>query len=218
MPRYVIIGLILGGVAYFIYRVINEFLGGIAGTRSAIRGDYKALEEFVDSYELEPWSYEELDLISREHDVSSKTLMYSHVEHGQFYSIYEEPILAFASKSYLNNDRRLYVIKFNENKYYFNVFEGEVELLKKKKRTGRVSLENGLSVSLDNRQAKIEPYSSNSGLIPLLVDQHHKLSIAAADEHVGLAGRMLHKIEGIDIDEGELIVLTIAFALADKQI
>ena len=218
MSRYVILGLILGGFAYFIFRVINEFFGGIAGTRSAIRDDFKMLEQYVDSYQLAPWSYEELDIISREHDVTAKSLMYSQLEHGQFFSIYEEPILAFASKTYLNTDRRLYAIKFNKTKYYFNVFEGVVELYKQKKAIGSVKIDDGLSIRMDNGQVHIDPHESRAGLIPLMVNQTHKLSIATADEHVGLAGRMLHKKDDIDINDGELIVLSIAFALADKQI
>lgn len=217
MPRLIVIALILGGVAYFLFRVLNEFWGGISGTKSAVAEDFKYLDQLVDQYELAPWVQEELDLISREHDVSSQSLLYANLEHGQFYSIYEEPIMAFATKEYKNNDRRLAVIKFNGKKYHFNHFEDKVKMSHNGKDIGLISTDNGLWIEMQGKKLHIDSVSS-SGLIPLSINENHKISIATADEHTGIAGRMLHKIEQHDNKEGELIILSVAFALADKQI
>jgi|GEM_PF-2896692 len=217
MPRYLIIALILGGALLFVFRIFLKFYAGISGTRSMVAQDFKTLGELVDSYELAPLQYSELDLLSRNHDVSAKAEVYANLEHGQFFSIYEEPIMAFASKEYLNNDRKVAVVKFNKKKYHFDQHASQVTMTLDGKTIGEVSLADGLKVALNGREVHIDADSS-SALIPLSVNDKHLLSIATADEETGVEGRMLHKIKEHTDEEGELILMAIAFALANKQI
>ncbi len=217
MPRIILIALIIGAVAYFIFRVFNDFFGGISATRSVVRNDFKQLDDLVDRYQLEPWRTEELDLISRRHDVTSENLMYSSIEHGQFFSIYEEPILAFATKEYQNNEKRLAVIKFNGKKYHFEVGQENALITEKGKEIGTINMEEGVRFNHMDRVLFIDSMS-NSGLIPLTVNDEHTLSIATEDEYTGHTGRMLHSLATHDNRDAEMIILSIAFALADKQI
>ena len=217
MPRLIIIALVLGGALFFIYRVISEFFGRISGTKSQVKEDFKELNALVDAYELSPWPKQELELLSRQHDVQSKNLLYSYVEHGQFYSIYEEPIMAFATKEYEQNQRRLAVVKFNGSKYQFDIHDGAVTMMKGLKVVGSVEVNNGLSIHLNGNHLHIDAQTT-SELIPLTVNNEQKLSIISTDEDNGLPGRLLHKINQYSIEESELIILSVAFALADKQI
>ncbi len=194
-----------------------KFSAGISGTRSAVIKDFKFLEESIDQYELAPWHHKEIDLISRNHDVTAENQLYSRVEHGQFYSIYQEPIMAFAMKEYTENDRRLAVVKFNDKKYHFNVLGQEVELLHQDRKIGEVSVQDGLQIKMNGHKLHIDA-NTTSGLIPLSIDDKHTLSIAAEDEFAGASGRMLHKIHETGEEESELILISIAFALANKQI
>lgn len=217
MPRLIFISLILLGVALFIVRVIMKFNAGISGTRSAVKNDFKQLAALLDAYELAPWHYKEIDLISRNHDVTSQHQMHARMEHGQFYSIYEEPILAFAVKEYTENNRRIGGVKLNNKKYLFNVFEDQVELFHEDQALGQISIKNGVSLEHKGSKVHIDAYSG-TGLIPLSVNDEHCISIAAEDEFVGVAGRMLHKLKDLDQDENELVLISVAFALANKQI
>ena len=217
MPRLIIIALVLGGALFFIYRVISEFFGGISGTKSQVKEDFKELNSLVEAYELSPWPKQELELLSRQHDVQTKNLIYSYIEHGQFFSIYEEPIMAFATKEYEQNQRRLAVVKFNGKKYQFDIHDGSVTMMKELKEVGSVQIDNGLKVQLHGNHLHIDAIST-SQMIPLTVNNEQKLSIISTDEDNGLPGRLLHKVNQYSVEESELILLSVAFALADKQI
>lgn len=218
MLRLLIILLVLGGAAIFILKELYFFLGGISGTKNAALKDFVELEGMVDSYDLSPWDPSELDLISRDHWAQAKKVMYAYIEYGYFISIYEEPILAFATKEYQNNSRRLAVVKFNGKKYRFSEYEGKVELYRSDgKSIGKVSVTDGLRINLRGQEVFIESYAT-SGLIPLSINNKHILGIATDDDQTGSGGRMLRKINDYKSEESELILLSIAFALANKQI
>lgn len=213
----IVIALVLGGAAYFIVREIMKYLSAISGTRSAATADLLALDELVDEFELAPWQLEEVDLISRNHSVESKTEMHAYVDYGVFYSIYDEAIMAFATKEYKNNDRRLIVIKFNETKYHFNIFGPKIEMTVNRKPHGTISLDDGISVDLNGSKASITDFDG-PGLIPLSINDQEILGIATDDDMAGHSGRMLRKLSDYDADKGELILLSLSFALANKQI
>lgn len=218
MIRFLIVSLVLGGAILFILNELVKFFGGISGTRSSVQGDFQELQAIVDGYELSPWSPEELDLISRDHHAESKSAMFSYIEYGYFESIFQEPIMAFATKEYNNNSRRLSVVKFNDKKYLFNEFEGKVALQRPDhKILGKVSIEEGVKIKLGRNQSNIRSYA-DAGLIPLSIDNKHILGIATDDELTGSGGRMLRKINDHNPGHSELIQLSVAFALANKQI
>jgi hypothetical protein len=217
MPRYILIALILGGALVFLGRIFYQFFKGISGTRSMVAKDLKELDGILDQYELAPWTHAEFDLISRNHDVSAKSELYAQVEHGQFLSIYHEPIMAFATKAYHNNERRLAAIKINDKKYHFDIFGQKVTMSQDEKPIGEVTITDGLQVKWLGHKLHIDA-ASGSGLIPLSIDDKLTLSIASADEHTASEGRMLHRISDQTAEESELVLLSIAFALANKQI
>ena len=125
--------------------------------------------------------------------------------------------MAFATKEYEQNQRRLAVVKFNGSKYQFDIHDGAVTMMKGLKVVGSVEVSNGLSVHLNGNHLHIDAQTT-SELIPLTVNNEQKLSIISTDENNGLPGRLLHKISQYSIEESELIILSVAFALADKQI
>ena len=215
--RYIIIGLVLGSAIYFIMKVILQFKVGISGTRSMVQKDFKTLEDLVDQYSLSPWHQKEIDILSRHHDVSSQSHIYATIEHGQFYSIYHEPIMAFASKIYDQNERTLVVLKINDAKYQFDIHNGHVDMRKNGRAGGQVTYTTGLEIQMNNHTLEIDA-QSRTGLIPLRIDGHHKISIASSDDTTGSAGRMLHKVHEHTPEESELILVSLAYALATKEI
>jgi len=216
MQRFVI-ALVLGSAVYFMVREIMKYLSAISGTRSAAISDLLALDELVDAFELAPWQLEEVDLISRNHEVQSRTEMHAYVDYGCFYSIYEEPIMAFATKDYKKNERRLIVVKFNNTKYHFNIFGPQIEMTVNRKPHGKISLDEGLRLDLRGSIASIEDFNG-PGLIPLSLNDKEILGIATDDDLTGNAGRMLRKLSDYSAEQGELILLSLSFALANKQI
>ena len=213
----IVIALVLGGAVYFIVREIMKYLSAISGTRSAALADLLALDELVDEFELAPWQLEEVDLISRNHEVESKTELHAYVDYGYFKSIYDEPIMAFATKEYKNNERRLIVIKFNDTKYHFNIFGPKIEMTANRKPHGKISLDDGISLDLNGSKASITDFD-NPGLIPLSINDQEILGIATDDDLAGHSGRMLRKLNDYEVEQGELILLSLSFALANKQI
>lgn len=213
----IVLAVVLGGALYFIFREIMKYKSGISGTRSAAIKDLLELEEIVDGYELAPWHLEEIDLISRNYEVQTKSELHAFVDYGCFLSIYEEPIMAYATKEYKNNERRLIVLRFNQSTYHFNILGSKVEMTQGGKAIGQVSLDSGLEIDLRGNRAQIDT-SDVVGLIPLSLDKKEILGIATDDEQAGHTGRMLKKLNDYDEKDGELILLSISFALANKQI
>ena len=105
----------------------------------------------------------------------------------------------------------------NNKKYFFDVHEDRVELMHRDQTLGQVTIEDGVQIELNGSKVHIDA-SSTTGLIPLSVNDEHSISIAAEDEFVGVAGRMLHKLKDLEQEENELVLLSVAFALANKQI
>ena len=194
-----------------------KFNAGISGTRSAVLKDLKDLSKLLGQYELAPWLHREVDLISRNHDVTLENQMYARLEHGQFFSIYEEPIMAFAVKEYTEQDRKVGGVRFNDKTFMFHTHEGQVTLLSNNEPAGSVNIEQGVRIEKDGNEVFIDA-ESTTGLIPLSVNEEHALSIASEDEFVGVSGRMLHQLKDMDEKESELVLISVAFALANKQI
>lgn len=216
MQRLVIV-LVLASAAYFIFKIIMDYLSGISGTRAAARQDLLELDELLDVYELGEWDNDELELLSKRYEVAQKTEVHAYVDYGCFFSIYDEAIMAFAHKEYKQNDLQLIVIAFHDKRYHFNMRGGRVEMTVKAVKGGDVDLSNGMKLSLGGKTAHIDTNMS-SGMIPISIGDKEVFGINQDDNLTGESGRMLQKLLDYTPEEGEILKLAISFALANKQI
>lgn len=218
MIRLFLVTAILIGVAIFILKILRDFFAGLQGTTSMALKDFNKLRDYLDLYELAPWDPSEVDLISRNYEVSAERGLLGHEEHGVFFSIYNEPIFAFANKPYEQNNRELIAIKVNNSIYQFDIHNDKVvKFLKNGKPAGRLNIEHGVQMNYKGVHVNIDVHSL-SELVPLNVNRAHKISIAGEDKLTGMQGRMLHQTGSLTEVEGEIVLLSVAFALANKQI
>ena len=92
-----------------------------------------------------------------------------------------------------------------------------VKFLRDGKPAGRLNVENGVNMNYKGVHVNID-VDSFSELTPLNVNKMHKISIAGEDKLTGMQGRMLHQTGNVTEAEGEIVLLSVAFALANKQI
>jgi len=216
MQRIVII-VVLAAAAYFIYQTIMNYLSAISGSRSAARQDLLQLDELLDVYDLGEWDDHEIELLSRRYEVAQKTELYSYIDYGCFFSIYDEAIMAFAHKEYKENDLELIVIAFHDKRYHFTMKGGIVSMSQKSVQGGEIDLSDGMKLQLGNKTAHIDTNMS-SGLMPLSVGNKEIFGIATEDELTKDSGRMLHKLQDYTPEEGAVMKVALSFALANKQV
>lgn len=217
MPRLILMLLILGGASFFILKTLFDFFGGISGTRSAIRKDIEELLAGLRQYELSPWNHDELDLISRKHESQVKKTPLADLEYGIYYSIYQEPILAYAVKEYRNSPKRLVVVRYNEQEYSFVVTGSKVRIVENNQSKGDIELRDGIKVIRGARTLQIQQ-STNSELLPVEINGEPMLFIQAEEHAQTDQSRLIQKLKVHDDYEGDLLLLSIAYALADRQV
>ena len=216
MQRIVIIILVTAAV-YFIFQVILKYLSAISGSSSAARQDLLQLDELLDVYDLGEWDDHEIELISRRYGVAQKSELYSYIDYGCFFNIYDEAIMAFAHKEYKENDLELIVIAFHNKRYHFTMKGGRVSMTQKTTKGGDIDLSDGMKLQLGSKTAHIDTNMS-SGLVPMSVGSKEIFGIATEDELTKDSGRMLHKLQDYTPEEGAVMKVALSFALANKQI
>ena len=217
MPRLILMLLIIGGASFFILKTIFDFIGGISGTRSAIRKDIALLFAAIDQYDLSPWNHDELDLISRRTETVTKRLALADVQYGVYYSIYQEPILAFGLKEYRNTKKRLIVVKYNQEEYAYVVNGSKVRIVQKGKAKGDIDLKDGIKVIRGARTLNID-VRNNLELLPVEINGEAMLFIQSEEHAQTDQSRIIQRLKEHNEYEGELLLLSLAFALADRHV
>ncbi|MFT6808570.1 MAG: hypothetical protein ACJA01_001795 [Saprospiraceae bacterium] len=217
MPRLLLIALVLGGALIFITKVIFEFWGGISGTRSAVFRDISLLRGLISSYALEPWNHNEIDLISRRAEVNSKKELTSDTKYGVYYSIYEEPVLAFAMRTYQHSEKKLIVFRYNNDAYTMIKQRDKVTVRKGKTEIGVITLDKGIQLAIKEDNVFIDSRST-AGLLPVELNGDYSMSVIAHQEGDLDQYRVLKKVDPHKEDEGELLLMAVAYALIDEHI
>lgn len=217
MPRIIFLAILIGLPLLFIGKVIVDFLSGISGSRSNIIKDRDLLSNLIEGYELEPWKHEEIDLISRRAEVNTKTDLVADTSYGVYFSIYEEPILAFAVRRYHKNDRKLIVCRYNDQQYHMVRDKNEVILWEAQKELGKIKLKKGISMDANGHKIHIDSESS-AGLIPVSLNGDYTMSVIAHEAGDMEQIRVIKKVNPHKEEEGSLLLMSIAYALIDQHI
>ncbi|MEL6123804.1 MAG: hypothetical protein AAFQ02_03315 [Bacteroidota bacterium] len=217
MTRVVLMLLILGGAFLFIAKTLFDFFGGISGTASVLERDLRSLQDRLREYLLTPWEHDEMDLLSRQVELSSKMGATSYEQLGTYQSIYQEPILAFGSKEYKNRNRRIAAVRYNDREYGFIIRGSKATIYSNGKAKGDILLKDGLKIIRGTRTLTIDLQSS-SDLKPVILNGKPMLFIDADENPQTDQTRLIQKLASHDDAEGDLLQLAVAFAVADRLI
>lgn len=217
MARLLAIVLILGGALFYVVMQIFKFFLGISGGRSALTKDQIRLEALLKQYELDPIELDELDIISHQFEEKERRRLFSTTRQGVYLSIYQEPIIAYASKSYHNSERRIVSIKIGSDIFHFNIKGKQATVFKGSIKIGTMSLSGRIELAINKENVTIDLPQFNN-LHPILVNGRHVWSVDAKEDTKGQQGRILKNVNTHSKEEDQLVLLSLAYVLADKQI
>ena len=217
MPRLLLIALVLGGALFFVAKVVFDFWIGISGTRSVLIRDVALLRDLIASYSLEPWNHNEIDLISRRAEVNFKKEVISETKYGVYFSIYEEPVLAFAVRTYKQTGKKLIVCRYNDDEYSMIKQRNKVYIKKGEIGIGSISLDKGIQLSKEGDKVFIDS-NSTAGLLPVELNGDYSMSVIAHQAGDQDQYRVLKKVDPHQEKEGELLLMTVAYALIEEHI
>ncbi len=215
MMTIIIIAALLGAAILFIFFQIFQFKSGISGTKSALVKDVELLKRHLDQYDLVEWKADELGILSRIGESSLKNELMADVEHGVFYSIYHEPLLAFATKEYRGNCSRVIVLRFNNTDYAYLPDEGHLRVEKNGEKYAQLNDDKGIEIVSDKDSLSIHTFESIS-MLPVYVNNVQTLSINTDDG--SKQSRVINAIKPMAEGQEELLILALVYAILDKQI
>ena len=211
---FLVYAIALAFVGYVIY-LFFDFNKGLSTTKSVLLKDIQSLEDRLVDIELSPW--DEIDILSRIGDSQSSKKIFGDVETAVLYSIYHEPILAYATKRYLHDGTLSYAVKFDDQVYsivphnatMLVVNQGDQEI-------ARINTQE-LNISGKGQQVKIY-HEDRTDLLPVSFDGETKLLINAHEASDVDQTRAIVNKESITPEERELFILVLSYALIDQLI
>ncbi len=211
---FLVYAIALAFVGYVVY-LFFDFNKGLSTTKSVLLKDIQSLEDRLVDIELSPW--DEIDILSRIGDSQSSKKIFGDVETAVLYSIYHEPILAYATKRYLHDGTLSYAVKFDDQVYsivphnatMLVVNQGDQEI-------ARINTQE-LNISGKGQQVKIY-HEDRTDLLPVSFDGETKLLINAHEASDVDQTRAIVNKESITPEERELFILVLSYALIDQLI
>ena len=211
---FLVYAIALAFVGYVVY-LFFDFNKGLSTTKSVLLKDIQSLEDRLVDIELSPW--DEIDILSRIGDSQSNKKIFGDVETAVLYSIYHEPILAYATKRYLHDGTLSYAVKFDDQVYsivphnatMLVVNQGDQEI-------ARINTQE-LNISGKGQQVKIY-HEDRTDLLPVSFDGETKLLINAHEASDVDQTRAIVNKESITPEERELFILVLSYALIDQLI
>lgn len=207
----------LGGLGFVGY-LIFDFKKGLSSTYSIIERDLESLIESLKSIELSHWDLEELNLISRVGDSEVTRSLYGEIEQGVIYSIYQEPILGFAVKTYSNNQNKLYTFKWNDSSFSLFYEDDQLKINKNQSLFGTILLDDKLILSNTTNDKVVIDIHSKSSLIPVLHNDKEIISINSDDNEEIDHSRVLNEIHQSDNSVKELFIVGLGYAIVEHLI
>jgi hypothetical protein len=211
---FLVYAIALAFVGYVIY-LFFDFNKELSTTASVLLKDIKSLENRLVDIELSPW--DEIDTLSRIGDSQSSKKIFGDVETAVLYSIYHEPILAYAAKRYLHDHTLSYAVKFDDQIYAVSPKNAtELEVRQGEQNIATIDTSE-LSIKGKREQVKIY-HEEGTDLLPVKFAGETKLLINAHEaEDVDQTRAIVNK-ESISPEERELFILVLSYALIDQLI
>jgi len=165
----VIGGIAFVGISYVIYQLLN-FKFSLFGSKRQLERDIESLRAILkqNQTELVDLDQEEIGLISKDLD---SNLVHSRLNgnvHGLINSIYHEPLVTFAAKSYKGVERGVVVLNFNEFEFAYVKSSGNIKVYKNGKSFGNITRENELYLN-ERPNALAALVDDSSGLKAIMV-------------------------------------------------
>ena len=211
---FLVYAIALAFVGYVIY-LFFDFNKGLSTTSSVLLKDMQSLNDRLVDIELSPW--DEIDILSRIGDAQSSKKIFGDVETAVLYSIYHEPIMAYAAKRYLHDGTLSYAVKFDDEIYSISPHnpttliarqgDQEVARIDTKELNGT---RNGLVVKIN--------HEDGTDLLPVKFNGEIKLLINAHDAADVDQTRAIVNKETISSEERKLFLLVLSYALIDQLI
>lgn len=210
-----IVALVGVGALGFIGYQFYSFFFGISGTRSEREADMIRLHQFVTEQDVSPWDYSEVNLLSRFGESNEDRQLFGGIERGVIYSIYDEPIIAFATKHYSAHDIHLLCFRANDDVYSVELTDDSGSILKNKKEYADIYTHKGVVVKRGNTTLTIESHSAGQ-LIPVFIDDVQVVNINREAEND--RSRVVVPLEPIETADQELFLVSLAFSVIDQHI
>lgn len=217
MLRYLILILIILFAAGFVLYSIFSFLFGISGTRSAFQNDVEKFKEYLLSLELSPWNLEELDLLSRNGESQKSEGIFSQTETGLIHSIYEEPIIGYAVKTYRSTAKKSIALRINDNIFHYELNGKKIFVKEDDVDIG--SIEKGTDLRLNSGNTEILiPLKENFSTVPVSLNGNHVWSVRSIESPMDENLRVIECFEKYNLGDAKLFLALLAYAIVDEQI
>jgi len=211
---FLVYAIALAFVGYVIY-LFFDFNKGLSTTSSVLLKDMQSLEDRLADIELSPW--DEIDILSRIGDSQSSKKIFGDVETAVLYSIYHEPILAYAAKHYQHDGTLSYALKFDDDIYSITPHNPTTLIVRRKEQeVARIDTDE-LSITKNGVVVKIY-HTEGTDLLPVKFNGEAKLLINAHDAADVDQTRAIVNKESITAEERELFILVLSYALIDQLI
>lgn len=211
---FLVYAIALAFVGYVIY-LFFDFNKGLSTTKSVLLKDIQSLKDRLVDIELSPW--DEIDILSRIGDSQSSKKIFGDIETAVLYSIYHEPILAYATKRYLHDGTLSYAVKFDDEIYSISPHNATMMVAKKgDQEIARINTED-LSIRGMGQEVKLY-HEDRTDLLPVKFGGDTKLLINAHEASDVDQTRAIVNKESITPEERELFILVLSYALIDQLI
>lgn len=210
-----IVFLVLAAALSFIGYQFFTFYKGISSTKSVYQKDLDRLSAILSEKTLAPWEKDELDILSRVGESNVERSLFGDIEQGVLYSIYHEPIMAFATKVYSADNHKIMLMRINADNYGFISDEDQWSVSKNNQEIGKIKAGNGVEFTSQNDKLLIDN-TSNSELIPVIYNDTHVVSINSDDKIK--QSRVINPIKEMNDRAEELFLIGLGFAIIDNQI
>ncbi|MBR9919437.1 MAG: hypothetical protein GYB31_01265 [Bacteroidetes bacterium] len=214
----VLLGTIAAGMAgtAALYRVVQNFQPG----KQKIKRDYEAMSEEIRDMEkdLVPLKSEELELLSTNQTDTSRKKRLAVKAKGVFTSIYQEPMIAWASRNYLGGDKNaLVLVKTARHEFLLRVRKKQTDI--------SVDSKTGLILHADGRLTnprgkKVLGYirSLEGNTRSIYVDRREVASIQVIPETSSPQPRVFNFIaENMSANEKMLLLAMLVTYLTDPE-
>lgn len=217
--RFFILYLFIGGSLAFIAYHLYMFYLGLSSTRSVQTKDFKRLKDILTDVELTPWETGELNLLSRIGDADVERSIFGDLTRGIIYSIYHEPLIAFAVKQYTVDQSSILMVRINDNYYSYSNGTGdnvqEIIVAKNDNRFGDIRLLPDLSISADRDKLVIEN-GRKGDLLPVYFNEKQIVTINAGDSLQ--QSRVINVLSPFGHREEELFLILLSYGIIDKHL
>lgn len=209
-------GITFGAFGFIAYQIWKFYLTS-GGRKSRQDADIKQLREQLTEYleELVPLDVEELELISREQEnIGNQLLLLSNA--GITKSIYHEPLMAHAVKTYPESDYQILMACTADDEFLYIIDGDDAEVFVNNRKLGHLEDRNKL-VSVDGSEVIAEIVGSpTTSSQTILVRGKDVGDINNETENIGQQSRAYKQLEvKDDRTKRQLLALTLPKLLLD---